>query len=107
MIQVEGTLPVALKKLDGQTEIKSKQIVMRQMTAIEYLQSQTAIKEGQFIAIADLATMTKLVAEDGTEHEITYDMLGHSSRSNLDYLNAKRVELDAKEAAESSEAEPE
>ena len=107
MIQVVGTLPVALKKLDGQTEIKSKQIVMRQMTAIEYLQGQTSIKEGQFIAIADLAAMTKLVDANGTEHEITYDMLGHSSRSNLDYLNAKRVELDAKEAAESSEAQPE
>ncbi|MFW2122860.1 hypothetical protein ACG94O_07740 [Acinetobacter ursingii] len=106
MIRVEGTLPVALKKLDGQTEIKSKQIVMRQMTAIEYLQGQTSIKEGQFIAIADLAAMTKLVDANGIEHDITYDMLGHSSRSNLDYLNAKRAELDAKEAAESSEAEP-
>ena len=103
MIEVKGTLPVALKKLDGQTEIKSKQIVMRQMTAIEYLQGQTSIKEGQFIAIADLAAMTKLVDENGTEHQITYDMLGHSSRSNLDYLNTKCAELDAKEAAESLE----
>ena len=34
MFQVEGMLPVALKALDGQTEIKSKKIVMRQMTAI-------------------------------------------------------------------------
>ncbi|MCL9676969.1 hypothetical protein L2096_12145 [Acinetobacter sp. ACZLY 512] len=103
MIQIEGTLPVALKKLDGQTEIKSKKIIMRQMTAIEYLQRQAAIKEGQFIAIADLAIMTRLIDADGNEHEITYDMLGYSSRANLDYLSDKRVELDAKEAAESSE----
>ena len=36
-IKVEGTLPVALKKLVGQTTIESKKIVMTQMTAIEYM----------------------------------------------------------------------
>ena len=99
MFQVEGTLPVALKALDGQTEIKSKKIVMRQMTAIEYMQSQSGV-EGQYIAISDLAVMTKLVDEDGKEYDITYDMLGHSSKSNLEYLNGKLKELEAKEAAE-------
>ena len=44
--------------------------------------------------------MTKLVDEDGKEHEITYEMLGHSSKFNLDYLNEKMIELKAKEAAE-------
>ena len=99
MFQVEGTLPVALKALDGQTEITSKKIVMRQMTAIEYMQSQSG-NAGQYIAIADLAVMTKLVDEDGKEHDITYDMLGHSSKSNLEYLNGKLKELEAKEKAE-------
>ena len=99
MIQVEGTLPVALKALDGQTEIKSKKIIMRQMTAIEYMQSQADTEAGQYIGIADLAAMTKLVDEDGKEHKITYDMLGYSSKSNLDYLNEKSIELKAKEAA--------
>lgn len=99
MFQVEGTLPVVLKALDGQTEIKSKKIVMRQLTAIEYMQSQADIEAGQYIGIADLAAMTKLVDADGKEHAITYDMLGNSSRSNLDYLNEKLAELKAKEAA--------
>lgn len=99
MFQVEGTLPVALKALDGQTEIKSKKIVMRQMTAIEYMQSQADTEAGQYIGIADLAAMTKLVDEDGKEHAISYDMLGNSSRSNLDYLNEKLAELKAKEVA--------
>lgn len=99
MFQVEGMLPVALKALDGQTEIKSKKVVMRQLTAIEYMQSQADIEAGQYIGIADLAAMTKLVDEDGKEHAITYDMLGHSSRSNLDYLNEKLAELKAKETA--------
>ena len=99
MIQVEGILPVALKALDGQTEIKSKNIIMRQMTAIEYLQSQGDIEKDQYVGIADLAAMTKLVDADGKEHKITYDMLGHSSRSNLDYLNKKLDELKEKEAA--------
>jgi YD repeat-containing protein len=99
MMQVEGTLPVVLKALDGQTEIKSKKIVMRQLTAIEYMQSQADIEAGQYIGIADLAAMTKLVDADGKEHAITYDMLGNSSRSNLDYLNEKLADLKAKEAA--------
>ncbi|RLL17888.1 hypothetical protein [Acinetobacter chengduensis] len=99
MIQVEGELPVALKVLDGQTEIKSKKVVMRQMTAIEYMQSQADTEAGQYIGIADLAAMTKLVDADGKEHTISYDMLGNSSRSNLDYLNEKVIELKAKEAA--------
>jgi len=99
MMQVEGTLPVALKALDGQTEIKSKKVVMRQLTAIEYMQSQADTEAGQYIGIADLAAMTKLVDADGKEHVITYDMLGNSSRSNLDYLNEKLTELKEKEAA--------
>ncbi|MFA3089862.1 MULTISPECIES: hypothetical protein [Acinetobacter] len=107
MSQIEGTLPKALKKLVGQTDIKSRNIVMRQPTAIEYLEAQTKIGVGQFVHIADLAAMTKLVDDEGIEHEITYDMLGHSSRANLKYLEGLRDALDAKEAAESSEQEQE
>ena len=98
-LEIEGELPVALKLVDGQTELKLKKVVMRQMTAIEYMQSQSG-NAGQYIAIADLAAMTKLVDEDGKEHEITYDMLGHSSKSNLEYLNEKLKELEEKEKAE-------
>ncbi|KCX14512.1 hypothetical protein QWI44_08180 [Acinetobacter pittii] len=107
MSQIEGTLPTALKKLVGQTDIKSRNIVMRQPTAIEYLEAQAKIGVGQFVHIADLAAMTKLVDDEGDEHEITYDMLGHSSRANLKYLEGLRDALDAKEAAESSEQEQE
>lgn len=100
MIQIEGILPVAIKALDGQTEIKSKNIVMRQMTAEEYLNAQIEVKEGQFIDICDLIAMTKLVDEHGNEHLISYDMLAKSSRANLKYLRDKRDELEAKEQAE-------
>lgn len=106
-VELKGTLPVALKTLVGQKVIVSQNIVMRQMTAIEYLQAQSSIKAGQFIAVADLAAMTKLIADDGTEHEITYDMLGHSSRANLDYLSNLREELDAKERADNTVSEQE
>ncbi|AVN30041.1 hypothetical protein L1Z01_21015 [Acinetobacter baumannii] len=107
MSEIKGTLPKALKKLVGQTDIKSRNIVMRQPTAIEYLEAQAKIGIGQFVHIADLAAMTKLVDDEGNEHEITYDMLGHSSRANLKYLEGLRDALDAKEAAESSEQEQE
>ncbi|OTG68312.1 hypothetical protein B9T25_06420 [Acinetobacter sp. ANC 4470] len=100
-IKVEGELPVALKKLVGQTTIESKKIVMIQLTAIEYYQAQAGMKEGQWIGIADLVAMIKLIADDGAEHEISYDMLGHSSKANIDYLNTLKSQLEAKEKAES------
>lgn len=100
-IRLEGTLPVPLIKLDGQTTIESKKIVMTQMTAIEYFQNQATMKEGQYIVIADLAAMTKLIDEEGHEHDISYDMLGHSSKANLDYLDILKSKLEAKEKAES------
>lgn len=106
-VELKGTLPVALKVLVGQNVIVSKDIIMRQMTAIEYLQAQSNVAAGQFISIADLASMTKLVAEDGSEHGISYDMLGHSSRANLDYLSNLREELDAKERADNIALEQE
>ncbi|HCA5335517.1 TPA: hypothetical protein MW296_000156 [Acinetobacter baumannii] len=106
-IQIEGTLPVCIKKMVGQTEVKLRNVVMRQVTSIEYLQAQALMEPGQFISIADLASMTKLVDEAGNEHEITYDMLGHSSSANLKYLEDKRTELIAKEAAASSSEEQE
>lgn len=101
LIKVKGELPVVLKKLVGQTSIESKKIVMTQLTAIEYYQSQASMKEGQWIGIADLVAMIKLVDDDGTEHDVSYDMLGHSSKANIDYLNNLKSQLEAKEKAES------
>lgn len=100
-LKIDGTLPVALTVLDGQTTIKSKKVIMQQMTSIGYLQAQASIEPGQFIAIADLAAMTKLIDKDGKEYALTYDIVGHSSRANLDYLNDLKAQLDAKERAES------
>lgn len=100
-LKINGTLPVTLTVLDGQTTIKSKKVIMQQMTAIEYLQAQASLDAGQFIVISDLAAMTKLIDNDGKEHALTYDMLGNSSRANLDYLNDLKAQLDAKERAES------
>lgn len=99
-IRIDGTLPVAVIVLEGQTEIKSKEVVMSQLTAIEYLQSQANLEAGQFINIADLAAMTKLVAPDGNEYPLSYEIIGNSSRANLEYLNSLKNSLDVKEAAE-------
>ena len=100
-LKIEGELPVALKLVDGQTELKLKKVVMHQMTAIEYVESQAKLEPGCYIGIADIAAMTKLISEDGEEYEISYNMLGHSSRSNLDYLTSLKEKLEAKEKAES------
>ena len=81
---ITSGLPVALKLVDGQTELKLKKVVIHQMTAIEYVESQAKLEPGCYIGIADIAAMTKLISEDGEEYEISYNMLGHSSRSNLD-----------------------
>ena len=100
--QIEGTLPIAIHLVVQQTPIKLKQVRMTQMTAIESIQ---AVQPGEYIAIAELAYMTKLIDEQGCEHQLTYDLLGHSSRKNLAYLQDMRDRLDAKEEAENSEIE--
>lgn len=100
-ILVEGTLPVTLKKMVGQTTIESKKVVMRAMTTLQYLQSQATSKEGDFLAISDLAAMTKLIDEKGEEHVITYDMLAHTSKLNFDYLTSLKTKIEKKEKAAS------
>lgn len=100
-MELQGTLPVALKTIVGQDTISSKKVVMRQLTTLEYLKSQAGSEPNQYIALVDLTTMTKLVDENGKEHDISYDMLAHTSRVNFDYLTELRASLDAKEKAES------
>lgn len=99
MMEIKGTLPVALKTVVGQKEIACKNIVMHQLTVIEYLEAQANAKNEHFRIVTELAAMTKLVADDGSEYQVSYDMLGHSSRVNLDYLVRLRDDLDAKEQA--------
>lgn len=101
MVQVEGTLPVAMKKMVGQDTITSKNVVIRQQTTGEYFKTQSQAQPDQYIAICDLAGMVKLVDEDGEEHEVTYDMILHTSRNNFNYLSELKNSLDAKEQAES------
>ena len=100
-MEIKGTLPVALKMVDGQTEIKSKQVVMRSLTTIEYISQQAQAKDGQYLGVFELTSMTKLIDEEGQEHAITYDMLGCSSHSNYVYLQGLKEDLEAKEQAES------
>ena len=100
-MEMIGTLPVALKKLVGQTEVKSKKVSMKAMTAIEYVEAQAKAQPNQYLVLVDLANMTYLIDDDGKAHDITYEMLAHSSRSNLEYLQILKQDLDAKEQAES------
>ena len=64
-LEIEGELPVALKLVDGQTELKLKKVVMHQMTAIEYVESQAKLEPGCYTGIADMPAMTKLIREEG------------------------------------------
>lgn len=100
--QIKGTLPVAIHLVVQQQPVKLKNVIMTQLTAIESIE---AVQPGEYIAIAELACMTKLVDELGNEHQIKYIDLGHSSRKNLAYLQDLRDKLDAKEEAENSEIE--
>jgi len=100
-IKVEGTLPVAITLLVGQKTVKTKQVVMRQLTVGEYLAQQATLTEGAYLAPAELAAMTKLVDEDAVEHQLTYEALINSSKSNYDKLSLLKAQLEAKEAAAS------
>lgn len=100
-IQLEGTLPIALKKMVGQTTIESKKVVIRAMTTLEYLQAQATVKEGDFLSISDLVAMVKLVDDQGEEHHVTYEMLAHTSKLNFDYLSGLKLKIEKKEKAAS------
>ncbi|MEQ1412248.1 hypothetical protein [Acinetobacter indicus] len=100
--QIEGTLPIAINLVVQQTPVKLKKVIMTQMTAIESIE---AVQPGEYIAISELAYMTKLVDDEGNQHQMKYIDLGHSSRKNLAYLQDLRDKLDAKEEAENSETE--
>ncbi len=98
--QIEGELPIGIHLVVEQKPVKLKKVIMTQISAIESIE---AINPGEYIAIAELAFMTKLVDENGKQHSLTYTDLGHSSRKNLVYLQELREKLDAKEEAENSE----
>ncbi|WP_448761479.1 hypothetical protein [Acinetobacter tandoii] len=102
-MKIEGKLPIPMVALVGQDLIKTKKIVMRQQTVEQYYSAQIAAKQGQYFEIIDLASMTKLVDEEGLEYPVTYEMLAASSRQNRDYLVELRTDLDAKERAESED----
>ncbi len=101
MVHIEGELPVAIKLTVGQEHLSLKKVIMTQMTAVEFLEAQVKILPGQYIAIGDLASMTKLIDEKGNAHQMTYEMLATSSKSNLKKLEELKDSLEAKEQAES------
>ena len=99
-IFVEGTFPVAIKVLDGQTEHKIKNFKIRSLTVEESLEIQIAMTGSKFIGVAELCGATDLIDTDGKSHALEYDALMQSSSQNLRYLENKRAELDVKESAE-------
>lgn len=101
MLHIEGELPVAIKLTVGQEHLSLKKVIMTQMTAVEYLEAQAKIVPGAYVAIADLVLMTKLIDDQGNAHQMTYEMLATSSKSNLNYLEKLNSDLEAKEKAAS------
>ncbi|MEX5441882.1 hypothetical protein WCE14_00625 [Acinetobacter schindleri] len=100
--KITGTLPIAIHLVVEQQPLKLNQVVMTQLSAIESIQ---AVQPDQYIAIGELAHMTKLLDDKGNEYQLSYEQLAHTSRKNFDYLKNLRDDLDAKEIAENSETE--
>ena len=99
MMTLEGQLPVGIATTGPQP---LTHVVMTQLTIEQSLKTQMSLKPDQFVVVGELAAMTKLVDDLGVTHELTYDLLGASSRQNLDYLSDLRTQLDAKERADST-----
>lgn len=97
---VEGEFPVAIKVLDGQTELKLKKFEMSVLTVQQALDLQSGLRPDQYVGLAEICEQTKLVDDRGNCHDLSYDELMLSSAQNLSYLTAKKAELDAKEQAE-------
>jgi hypothetical protein len=99
MMTLEGQLPVAIAP-KGTSALTH--VVMTQLTIEQSLKTQMSLKPDQFVVVGELAAMTKLVDQWGESFDLTYEMLGSSSRQNLDYLTDLRASLDAKERADST-----
>lgn len=99
-IFVEGSFPVAIKVLDGQTEHKIKNFRLRSLTVEESLDIQIAAVGKKYIGVVELCGATDLIDADGNIHALEYDAFINSSSQNVRYLENKKLELDAKESAE-------
>ncbi|AZN69309.1 hypothetical protein DX910_14675 [Acinetobacter haemolyticus] len=97
---VEGQLPVAIKVLSGQTELKLKKFEMTTLDVEGLLELHSRLKPEQYTKIAEMCEQVKLIDDDGNAHDLLYESLMKSSKQNLEYLNAKRDELEVKEQAE-------
>lgn len=100
-IFVEGTLPIAIKLLNGQTELKLKKFEMSAITVQQALNLHQTLKPDQYTGIAEMCEQIKLIDEDGNRYELAYEALVSSSNQNLKYIQDKKNELDVKEQAES------
>ena len=96
---VEGTFPVAIKVLNGQTELKLKKFKLHAITLEEALAAQQGLKGDQYGGVAELCAATELLDDEGNPYELLYDSLMKSSSQNFKELEAKKIILDAKEAA--------
>lgn len=100
-IFVEGTLPISIKGLNGQPNLKLKKFLMKPMTVQQALDLQSKLKPDQYIAIAEICEQVEMIDDGGQSCPLTYEALMSSSSQNLNYLTTKKAELDAKEQAES------
>ncbi|MDS7929626.1 hypothetical protein RMB13_09060 [Acinetobacter sp. V102_4] len=100
-ISIDGDLPVPIKILVDEEQIKCGKFVMSSMTAIEYVQVQAKITGLHYISISDVVAMTKLVDDEGHHHELTYVDLAEGSHFNLIHLTETKAELEAKVKAAS------
>ncbi|RSN77893.1 hypothetical protein [Acinetobacter haemolyticus] len=97
---VEGQLPVAIKVLDGQTELRLKKFEMTTLDVEGLLELHSRLESNQYTKIAEMCEQVKLIDDNGNAHTLLYESLMKSSKQNLEYLNAKRDELELKEQAE-------
>jgi hypothetical protein len=100
-IFVEGTLPVAVKVLAGQETLKLKKVRLEALTVEQALKVQSGLKSDQYVGLAELSAQVTLIDENGDEYALDYDLLMSTTKQNLDYLTGLKVQLDAKEQAES------
>lgn len=100
-ISIDDTLPVPITILVDDEQIKCRKFVMSSMTAVEYVQAQAKITGLQYISISDVVAMTKLVDDEGHQHELAYADIAEGSHFNLIHLTETKAELEAKVKAAS------
>lgn len=102
-LSILSSFPVAITILVAGAPKKLKDFEFSDISSIELMAARSKAKAGEFLPIYEYVAKTKLIDNDGTRHDIPYEVLANMSSVNFKKLEEQDYELQLKLEAESLE----